>query len=239
MIPLARPYLKGNELKYISRCIKSGWISSIGSFVTKFEDCFADYSGCKYGISTSNGTVALHLALKILGIGKGDEVILPDLTFVASANAVTYTQAKPVFVDAKLSNWNIDTSKIEGKINKRTKAIMAVHLYGNPAEMDPILRLAQKYKLYVVEDACEAHGAFYKGKRVGSLSDLGVFSFYGNKIITTGEGGMITTNNKQIAQRAKFLRDHAMSAKRRYFRSLSSILDSARMRVVISSTVPS
>ncbi len=217
IIPLARPYLEGNELKYVQECIKGGWISSLGKFVAKFEEQFSTFCDSRYGISTSNGTAAIHLALETLGIGKGDQVIVPDLTFVATANAVYYTGAKPVFVDSETLTWNIDPQKIEEKITPKTRAIIVVHIYGHPAQMDKILNVAKEHNLYVIEDACEAHGALFKGRKVGSISHLGVFSFYGNKIISTGEGGMITTNNKKLNERARFLRDHAMSKNKRYF----------------------
>lgn len=217
MIPLARPYLSGNELKYVKECIKSGWISSLGDFVVGFEDKFSDFCASRYGISTCNGTAALHLALKVLGIGKNEEVIVPDLTFVATANAVYYTGAKPVFIDSETTTWNIDPLQIEEKINSKTKAIIAVYLYGHPAQMDIILNIARRHNLYVIEDASEAHGALYKNRKIGGIGDLSVFSFYGNKIITTGEGGMVVTNNKRFSERARFLRDHAMSKNKRYF----------------------
>ncbi|RMF92321.1 MAG: DegT/DnrJ/EryC1/StrS family aminotransferase [Candidatus Schekmanbacteria bacterium] len=216
-IPAAEPEITEKEIKYVNECVKSGWISSLGKFVTKFEEKFSKFCGCKYGISTSNGTTALHLALDILGIREGDEVIMPAFTFVATANAVSYLGAKPIFVDSEYSSWNIDPQKIEEKITKKTKAIIAVHLYGHPANMGPIMKLARKYQLYVIEDASEAHGALYRGKKVGSIGEMGSFSFYGNKIITTGEGGMITTNKAKWDKRARFLRDHAMSPKKRYY----------------------
>lgn len=216
-IPLARPYLSGNESKYVNECLKTKWISSLGKFVNKFEENFAQFCGCRYGIATSNGTVALHLALQALGIGEGDEVIVPDLTFIATANAVKYTGAQPVLVDSEISTWNLDPMLIENKITAKTKAIIVVHLYGHPARMDEILKISRKHKLFLIEDACQAHGALYKGKKVGSMGDLGIFSFYGNKIITTGEGGMVVTSNQKLNQRARLLRDHAMSKLKRYF----------------------
>ena len=216
-IPIAEPVLKGNELKYISNCIKSGWISSQGKYVIEFEKIFSRFCGSSYGVSTSNGTTALHLALKTLGIGLDDEVIVPTLTFVATANAVVYTGAKPIFVDSETFTWNIDPQKIEEKITNKTKAIIVVHLYGHPCDMDPILDIAKKYKLYVIEDSAQAHGAKYKGRRVGSIGDIGCFSFYGNKIITTGEGGMIVTDNAEWYKRSCFLRDHSMSKEKRYY----------------------
>jgi len=216
-IPVCSPKIGEKEVEYVSRCIRSGWISSLGEYVTEFEEKFAGYCGCKYGVATSSGTTALHLALAALGIKEGDEVIIPTFTMIATANAVTYTRARPVLVDADLSTWNIDTSKIEEKITKRTKAIMPVHTYGHPADMDPILELAEKYGLYVVEDAAEAHGAEYKGKKTGGLGDVGCFSFYANKIITTGEGGMVTTNNEEIAERSQWLRAHAFGRHGKHF----------------------
>lgn len=217
MIPVAEPILGGNELKYISDCISSGWISSIGKYIKRFEEEFSIYIGAKYGIATSSGTTALHLALVTLGIGKGDEVIIPTLSFIATANCVAYTGAKPVFVDSEPHTWNIDPELIEEKITERTKAIIPVHLYGHPADMAPIRDLAEDHSLVVIEDAAEAHGAEYRGKKVGSLGDAGCWSFYGNKIITTGEGGMITTNNDEIMEKAMLLRDHGMSKEKRYW----------------------
>jgi perosamine synthetase len=185
--------------------------------VEKFEQKFAEYCGCKYGIATNSGTTALHLALATLDIKAGDEVIIPTFTMIATANAITYTGAKPVLVDSEFSTWNIDTSKIKEKITKRTKAIIPVHTYGHPVDMDPIVELAEKHDLYVVEDAAEAHGAEYKGKRTGSIGDMGCFSFYANKIITTGEGGMIVTNNEELAERARWLRAHAFGRHGKHF----------------------
>lgn len=217
MIPVAEPNLDGNELKYVMDCVKTGWISSMGDYVIKFEKSFSKYCGVKYGIAVANGTVALHTALEALGIKKGDEVIIPSLTFVATANAVKYTGAKPVFIDSEPRTWNIDPEKIEEKITSRTKAIIPVHLYGHPCDMDRIKEVAEKYNLAVIEDAAEAHGAEYKGKKIGSLSTISCFSFYGNKILTTGEGGMCLTNNEKLAEKMRQLKDHGMSAERRYY----------------------
>lgn len=216
-IPIAEPFLGKEEEKLVVEGIRSGWISSIGKYIDQFEKEFAKFTSSKYAITTSNGTAALHLAVVASGIGPGDEVIIPSMTFVATANAVSYAGAKPIFVDSELESWNIDPEKIKEKINRRTKAIIPVHLYGHPANMGPILKVAKKYSLWVIEDAAEAHGAMYKGKKVGSMGDIGCFSFFGNKIITTGEGGMITTNNKKIADRIRFFRDHGASKKRRYY----------------------
>ena len=219
-IPVYQPNLSGNELKYVTECVTTNWISSQGKYVRKLEEEFADFCGVKHGIAVANGTVSLHLALLLADIGPGDEVIVPTLTFVAPANAVRYTGATPVFVDSCAKNWSMDPTLIEENITSRTRAIIPVHLYGHPVDMEPILRLAEKYDLYVVEDAAEAHGAEYKGRRVGSLGDIGSFSFYGNKIITTGEGGMLTTDDDQLAEKARFLRDHAMSKDKRYWHSM-------------------
>lgn len=217
MIPVAEPWLGEDEIKNVLDCVKSGWVSSIGKYVEKFEKEFVRFCGVKYGVSTSSGTTALHLALSALEIKEGDEVIVPTLTFIATANAVTYAGAKPIFVDSEIETWNIDPHKIEQKITKRTKAIVVVHLYGHPANIIPILKIAKKYNLYVIEDAAEAHGAEYQFKKVGSFGDIACFSFYGNKIITTGEGGMCITNNKKLAEKMGFLKDHGMSKKKRYW----------------------
>jgi perosamine synthetase len=216
-IPVSEPCLNGNEQKYLLDCVQSGWVSSLGKYITAFEQGFAEFCGVKHGVAVSNGTVALHLALAALGVGAGDEVITPTLSFIATANAVHYTSAKVVFADSEAETWNIDPAEIEKKITPRTKVIIPVHLYGHPANMDPILEIAQKHHLVVLEDAAEAHGALYKGKRVGSMGKLGAFSFYGNKIITTGEGGIVVTDDDELDQRLRFLRDHAMSAEKRYW----------------------
>jgi len=216
-LPVAEPSLGDKELEYVSDCIISNWVSSTGKYVNKFETLFADYCKSKYAVATSSGTAALHLALLALGIGEGDEVIVPSLTFIAPANAVTYTGAKPVFVDSELATWNIDPKQIQEAITPRTKAIIPVHLYGHPADMDLILDIARANKLAVIEDAAEAHGAEYKGRKVGSMGDIGVFSFFGNKIITTGEGGMIVTHRADIVDRIRLFRDHGMSPSKRYW----------------------
>ena len=206
-IPVCEPLLAGNELKYVTEAVETGWISSSGKFVSQFEEQFAAYSDCKYGVAVCNGTIALHLALVSLGIGKGDEVIIPTFTMIASAFAVCYTGARPVFVDADKKTWNIDVTKIEEKITPRTKAIMPVHIFGKMCDMDAIRTLADKYHLYIVEDAAEAHGALYKGKKAGSFSDIAAFSFFANKNITTGEGGMVITNNKEVYDRARYFKN--------------------------------
>lgn len=216
-IPVCEPYLNGNELKYITDAVSSGWISSSGKYVKEFEEKFAEYCGVKYAVGVCNGTVALHLALVALGVGEGDEVIIPSFTMIASAFAVCYTGAKPVFVDADEKTWNIDVSKIEEKINDKTKAIMPVHLFGNPCDIATIKSLAEKYDLKVIEDAAEAHGAEYKGIKTGALSDIAAFSFFANKNLTTGEGGMVLTNSKELYDKC------------RYFKNLCFPLDQARV----------
>jgi perosamine synthetase len=216
-IPVSEPTITEKETEYVMQAVKSGWVSSLGEFINKFEDAFAKFVGTKYALTVSNGTVALHLSLVSLGIKEDDEVIVPDLTFIATANAVKYTGATPVFTDIDKDTWCISPEDIRKKITSKTKAIIPVHLYGHPADMDPILKIAKEYNLYVIEDCAEAHGAEYKGKKVGSFGHCGVFSFYGNKIITTGEGGMITTNDEKLYEIAKYLRDHAMSKEKRYW----------------------
>jgi perosamine synthetase len=206
-IPVCEPLLAGNELKYVTDAVSTGWISSAGKYVTEFEKQFAEYSDCKFGVAVCNGTIALHLALVALGIGTGDEVIIPSFTMIASAFAVCYTGAKPVFVDADPDTWNIDVKKIEEKISLRTKAIMPVHLFGQMCDMDAIQSIADKYNLYIVEDAAEAHGATWKGRKAGSCSNVGCFSFFANKNITTGEGGMVVTNDEEIYEKLKYYKN--------------------------------
>ena len=206
-IPVCEPMLAGNELKYVTEAVSTGWISSSGKYVNEFEKQFAAYSDCQYGIAVCNGTIALHLAIVALGIGKDDEVIVPTFTMIASAYAICYTGAKPVFVDADKDSWNIDVKKIEEKITPRTKAIMPVHIFGKMCDMDAIKALAEKYNLYIIEDAAEAHGAMYHGKKAGSFSDIAAFSFFANKNITTGEGGMVITNNKEVYDCARYFKN--------------------------------
>ena len=217
MIPISQPKLSARELDYVTDAVKSGWVSSLGHYVDKFEESFAAFCGTRYAVSVGNGTVGLHLAMKVLGIGPGDEVIVPDLTFVATGNTVVAAGATPVMVDVRRDSWCIDPEKVAAAITPRTRAIIPVHLYGHPADMPQIMKLAEKHHLHVIEDAAEAHGAAIAGRRAGSLGHCGVFSFYGNKIITSGEGGMITTDNPDIYARARFLRDHAMSKEVRYW----------------------
>jgi perosamine synthetase len=216
-IPVYTPALDGREEKYVLDAIRSGWISSLGQYVTRFEEQFAHFCGVEHAISVSNGTVALHLALHALGIGPGDEVIVPSLTFVASANAVRYTGATPVFADVDPQTWCIDVEDAARLVTVHTRAIMPVHLYGHPADMRALTALAADHGLQVIEDAAEAHGALFDGQVVGSIGRVGSFSFYANKIITTGEGGMLTTADGELAARCRMLRDHAMPPQKRYW----------------------
>lgn len=217
MIPVYQPTIGEAEKKYVNEALDSTWISSKGVFIERFENALAGVCGARYAAATCNGTVSIHLALEALGIGPGDEVIVPTLTYVASVNAIAYAGATPVFVDSEPEYGNIDPSLIEAAITPRTKAIEVVHLYGHPADMDPILELAKRHDLAVVEDAAEAHGAEYKGRRVGAIGDVGSFSFFGNKIITTGEGGMVVTNSESLAERARHLRGQGVSPTRTYW----------------------
>ncbi len=215
--PVYQPSLKGNEKKYVIECLDSTWISSKGKFINKFEIEFAKYINTKYAIAVPNGTIALHLALLTLGIEKNDEVIVPTLTYIASANAVKYIGAKPVFVDSLNHTWQIDPADIRKKITKKTKAIMPVHLYGFPCEMDEIKNIAKEFNLFIVEDCAEAFGTKYKNKHVGNFSDISAFSFFGNKTITTGEGGMVVTNNKKLFDHAVHIKGQGLAKNREYW----------------------
>jgi perosamine synthetase len=216
-IPIMQPSLNGNELAYVTDCIRTGWISSQGSYVKKFERMFSERCGLPFALATSNGTTALHLALVSLNIGPGDEVIVPDFTFAASINAVLYTGATPVLVDINKDDWTLDIEATKKAITSRTKAIMPVHIYGSPCDMDAILDLAKKHSIFIVEDCAEALGSSYKGKPVGTFGDVAAFSFFGNKTITTGEGGMLLFKDKKTYEYAAVLRDHGMSKERRYW----------------------
>jgi perosamine synthetase len=216
-IPVAAPALVGREREYVLDCIDSTWISSNGSYLQRFESAFAKFCGVRHAIACCNGTVAIHLALMAHGLTAGDEVIVPTLTYVATANPVLYCGARPVFVDSEPQTWNMDPERIEAAITPRTRGIIAVHLYGHPADMDPILDLAQRHGLWVIEDAAEAHGAQYKGRLAGSMGSLSTFSFYGNKIITTGEGGMVVTDDETMAAKVRQLRGQGQDPDRRYW----------------------
>ena len=216
-IPMANPDLGDNELKYLIDAFLSTWISSSGKYIKIFEDRFSDYCECKFGVAVSNGTVALHLALEALGVGAQDEVIVPDLTFAATINSVLHAQAVPVIVDVDPESWCIDPIEVEKAITPRTKAIIPVHLYGQPCDIDALSKICKKHKLFMIEDCAEAHGAKYSGKRVGSFGDIGCFSFFGNKVITTGEGGMCVTNSQELDEKMRILRDHGMSRQKKYW----------------------
>lgn len=214
MIPVCEPLLDGNEKRYVADCLETNWVSSLGKYITRFEEEFSRYCGSRYGVACSSGTTALHLSLVTLGIGHRDEVIVPDFTLIVSTNVVILAGARPVLVDVDPKTWSIDPVKIEKKITERTRAIMVVHMYGHPCDMAAIMGIARRYNLYVIEDCAEAHGAEVNGKRVGSFGDAGCFSFYGNKILTTGEGGMVLCNDERIAQRMRLLRDQGFEEPR-------------------------
>lgn len=216
-IPVASPSLMGNEYSYLTDAFLSTWISSTGVYINRFEREFSKFCSRKNGVATSNGTAALHLALVALGVGPGDEVIVPDFTFAASANAVLHAGAKPILVDVERDYWTIDPLEIEKAITPKTKAIMPVHIYGQPCNMAEIMKIAKKHKLFVVEDCAEAHGAEFNGRKVGSFGDIGCFSFFANKVITTGEGGMCVTNSEKLNRRMRVLRDHGMSLSKKYW----------------------
>lgn len=216
MIPVNEPLLDGNEKKYLSQCIDTGWISSEGPFVKQFEEKLAERVGRKHGICVSNGSVALDATVVALELGKGDEVILPTFTIISCAAAVVRTGAIPVVVDCDPHTWNIDVDQIESKITSKTKAIMVVHIYGLPVDMDPVLALAEKHGLKIIEDAAEMHGQTYKGKPCGSFGEISTFSFYPNKHITTGEGGMILTDDGGLAERCQSLRNLCFQSHRRF-----------------------
>ena len=217
---VAEPDLSDLEKKYLIEAVDSKWISSSGEFIGKFEKGFADFCNTKYATSCSSGTSALHLALLALGVGPGDEVIVPTLTFVATASMVVEVGANPIFIDSEKYTWNIDLLKIEENITNKTKAIIVVHLYGHPCDMDPIMDIAKKYNLKVIEDCAEAHGAEYKGRLVGGIGDIGCFSFFGNKIITTGEGGMCMSNDKDLIDKINLYKNHGMDINKRYWHTV-------------------
>lgn len=216
-IPVYQPSLSGKEKEYVMDCLDSTWISSKGKYIQKFEEQFAAKIDVKHATTVSNGTVAIHLALLALGIGAEDEVIVPTLTYIASVNAISYTGAKPVFVDSLRNTWQIDPEDVRKKITSKTRAIMVVHLYGHPCDMDPIMELAREHNLFVIEDAAEAFGSRYKGKPVGGIGHIATFSFFGNKTITTGEGGMVVTNDQTLFDRAVHFKGQGLAAHRQYW----------------------
>lgn len=215
-VPVNEPLLDGNERKYLNQCIDTGWISSEGPFVREFEERFAVRVHRKYGVAVSNGSAALDAAVVALGLGNGDEVIMPAFTIISCAAAVVRAGATPVLIDSDPVTWNMDVGQIESRITPRTKAIMVVHIYGLPVDMDDVLALADKYGLKVIEDAAEAHGQTYWGKPCGSFGDVSTFSFYPNKHVTTGEGGMIVSDDPQIAEKCRGLRNLCFNSRRRF-----------------------
>jgi perosamine synthetase len=211
------PVLDGREAEYVMECLETTWISSNGRFIGAFEAAVAEFLDVRHAVAVSNGTTALHLALVASGVGPGDEVLVPSLTYIASANAVTYCGARPVFVDNDRATFNLDPAALEAKLTPRTRAILPVHLYGHPVDMDPVLEVARRHDLLVIEDAAEAIGARYKKKRVGGLGTCATLSFYGNKIVTTGEGGMVVTNDDSLAERLRLYRGQGMDPARRFW----------------------
>src|SRR6516225_5568648 len=216
MIPVNRPVLDGNEKKYLAECVETGWISSEGPFVKRLEVGFAQLMGCAHGVAVCNGSVAIEVALAALRIGAGDEVILPSFTIISCASAIVRAGAIPVVVDCQPDTWNLDPNLLAAKITGRTKAIMVVHIYGLPVDMDPVMELARRHGLFIIEDAAEQHGQKYKGRPVGSLGDIAIVSFYPNKQITTGEGGMVLTNDNALADRCRGLRNLCFDKERRF-----------------------
>jgi len=215
--PVYQPSLKGNERKYVNDCIDTNWLTWQGKYVREFEKSFAEYLGSEYASSTCNATVALHLALLALGIGVDDEVIVPTLTYIASVNSIVYCGATPVFCDVSPVTWQADPEDIRRRITNKTKAIMAVHVYGHPCDMDELTQIAAEYNLSIVEDCAESFGSQYKGKKTGTIGDVGVFSFFGNKTITTGEGGMVVTNNKTLIDRVNLFKGQGLAQHREYW----------------------
>ena len=217
MIPVAQPDIGPLEEEYVRQAVRSGWVSSLGHFIQRFEKDYAAFCEVEQAVAVSNGTDALFLVLKAMGVGTGDEVIIPDLTFAAVGAVVLHLGAEPVLVDVDPEYWCLDPRAVQRAICDKTKVIVVVHSYGHPADLDPIIDLARQRDIRVVEDCAQAHGARYKGRRVGSLGAAGVFSLYANKILTTGEGGVVTTRDSELVGRVRLLKDHAMSAERRYF----------------------
>ena len=217
MIPVNEPLLGERELEYVTECLRTGWVSSAGRFISEFEEQWAAYCGMRYGVAVSNGTVALQMAVACLDLQPGDEVIMPTFTIISCAQAVTYNGGLPVLVDSDPQTWCMDVSQVAARITSRTRAIMPVHIYGHPVDMDPLLELARDRNLVVIEDAAEAHGAEYKSRKCGGLGDLSCFSFYANKIITTGEGGMVLTSRQDYAERLRSLRNLCFKQERRFY----------------------
>lgn len=219
-IPLYQPSLSGREKEYVLDCLESSWISSKGKYVKQFEENFAKKIDVLHATSVCSGTAALHLALLALGIGPGDDVIVPTFTYIASVNAITYTGATPVFVDALPNTWQMDPADVRRKITARTRALMVVHLYGHPCDMEALMSIAESHKMFIVEDCAESFGAFYQGRHVGGFGQVATFSFYGNKTITTGEGGMCVTNDEALYKRAVHFKEQGSAANRHYWHDL-------------------
>jgi len=226
MIPVNEPQLGERELEYLAECVRTGWVSSAGRFIETFEEAWAGYCGMKYGVAVSNGTVALEVAVGCLQLEPGDEVIMPSFTIISCATAVLYNQGIPVLVDSDPVTWCMDPRQVESKITARTRAIMPVHIYSHPADMDPLRDIAERHGVVIIEDAAEAHGAEYLSgceggiptwRRCGGLGDLSAFSFYANKLITTGEGGMVLTNSPEHAAKARALRNLCFRPERRFY----------------------
>jgi len=217
MIPVYQPHLSGREKEYVNQCLDSTWISSKGEFIGRFERGFAEYIGIEHATTVSNGTVAIHLALEAIGIKPGDEVIVPTFTYIASVNTIIQTGAIPIFVDSLEETWQIDPEDVRRKITPKTKAIMAVHLYGLPCEMSELTSICKEHGLLLIEDCAEAFGSRYKGQHVGTFGDIATFSFFGNKTITTGEGGMVVSKNKGIIENAYHLKNQGVSQEREYW----------------------
>ena len=216
-IPVYQPSLTGREREYVLDCLDSSWISSKGKYLPLFEDGFAKLTGVRHATSVCNGTVALHLALLALGVGPGDEVIVPTLTYIASVNAIAYTGATPVFVDSLPDTWQMDPADVQRKLTPQTRAVLAVHLYGHPCDMEALVGIAKKHGIFLIEDCAEAIGSQYKGRHAGSFGDIGTFSFYGNKTITTGEGGMVVTNDETLHSRMVHFKGQGLAAHRQYW----------------------
>ena len=215
--PIYQPSLTGNEKKYVNECLDSTWISSKGKFIAEFEEGFKSYISARHAATVANGTVAIHLALLALGIGPESEVIVPTLTYIASVNAIAYTGATPVFCDSLKSTWQMDPDDVRRKVTPRTRAILAVHLNGHPCEMDDLMKIAHEHNLFLVEDCAEAFGALYKGRHVGTFGDIGTFSFFGNKTITTGEGGMVVTGDETLSDRMRHFKGQGLARHREYW----------------------
>ncbi len=219
-IPVYEPQLGGNVSTYVNECLTSGWISSRGQFIARFEDAFAGYVGCESATTVANGTVAIHLALEALGIGPGDEVIVPSFTYIASVNTIIQTGATPVFVDSIDQTLQVDPSLVESAITDRTKAVLIVHLYGHPCDMDRLTEICRKQKLFLIEDCAEAFGSMWNGKHVGTFGDAATFSFFGNKTITTGEGGIVLARDAAVMDRCRSLKSQGVSKTREYWHDM-------------------